>query len=168
MEIWKDIPEYESYYQVSTEGKVRSLDRKIKIGRWGCMNLKGRILKKDILHRGHFRVTLAKNGTHKRYFVHVLVLLTFVGPCPSGFEACHNDGDPSNNNLNNVRWDSHSNNMFDAVSHNTLGKRVKCSDGRVFNSLREASRETGIKHQNISRVCKGGAKTAGGFSWKHI
>lgn len=45
--------------------------------------------------------------------VHRLVLEIFVGPCPYGQEACHNDSDPSNNRVSNLRWDTHQGNMKD-------------------------------------------------------
>jgi hypothetical protein len=49
--------------------------------------------------------------------VHRLVLEAFVGPCPEGFEGCHFDGDPSNNAVKNLRWDTHLNNMKDIQRH---------------------------------------------------
>lgn len=60
------------------------------------------------------------NGHKKRYQVHRLVLMAFVGPCPEGMEACHYpDRNPTNNNLQNLRWDTRSNNAKDAVVHGT-------------------------------------------------
>lgn len=58
------------------------------------------------------------NNSVKKY-IHRLVLETFIGPCPKGMECCHNDGNPENNNLNNLRWDTHSSNNKDAVRHGT-------------------------------------------------
>jgi hypothetical protein len=42
-----------------------------------------------------------------------LVLEAFVGPCPVGMECCHYDDDKFNNELSNLRWDTHSNNLKD-------------------------------------------------------
>lgn len=56
----------------------------------------------------------------KRFSVHTLVLTHFVGPAPDGHECCHWDGDPSNNNLKNLRWDTHVENAADAVRHNRV------------------------------------------------
>lgn len=47
----------------------------------------------------------------KHCYVHRLVLETFEGPCPPGFECDHIDRNPSNNNLENLRWVSHYENM---------------------------------------------------------
>jgi len=53
-------------------------------------------------------------------FVHRLVLTAFTGPCPTGLEACHfPDTNPSNNYLENLRWDTRSANQKDAVRSGT-------------------------------------------------
>jgi hypothetical protein len=51
--------------------------------------------------------------------IHRLVLEAFVGPAPDGMEGCHNDGNPENNNLLNLRWDTHASNMADQLAHGT-------------------------------------------------
>jgi len=71
---------------------------------------------------GYHMVCLKLNGQAHYKLVHRLVLETFVGPCPEGMEACHNDGDKSNNQVDNLRWDTHGSNMFDAISHGTTGR----------------------------------------------
>jgi len=68
-------------------------------------------------------VNLCRNGTSNNMRqVHRLVLEAFVGPCPEGMECCHNDGDPFNNKLTNLRWDTHVGNMKDKECHGTHGK----------------------------------------------
>ena len=49
--------------------------------------------------------------------LHVLILETFVGPCPPGLECCHADGNPANNAITNLRWDTHQANMQDLKAH---------------------------------------------------
>ncbi len=58
--------------------------------------------------------------------VHQVVLEAFVGPRPSGFHGCHNDGNPLNSNLDNLRWDTASNNQLDRRKHGTSGQGSKC------------------------------------------
>jgi hypothetical protein len=58
-------------------------------------------------------------GRRCQRFISRLVLEAFVGPCPPGMECCHNDGDPTNNRLGNLRWDSHRSNMADKTRHGT-------------------------------------------------
>lgn len=62
---------------------------------------------------------LSRNGATKRQWVHRLVLSAFTGPCPPGMECCHNDGDPSNNRPENLRWDTRSSNARDKRVHGT-------------------------------------------------
>lgn len=63
--------------------------------------------------------------------VHLLVLETFVGPRPHGMFGCHNDGDKDNNRLENLRWDTASNNSYDTVRHGRhhQTKKTECLNG---------------------------------------
>lgn len=58
-------------------------------------------------------------------------MLAFVGAEPDGMEVCHNDGDPMNNVLSNLRYDTHSSNMLDCVSHgrHLWAKKTHCQHG---------------------------------------
>lgn len=48
-------------------------------------------------------------------------------------------------------------------------KKVLCQEtGEVFESTVEAQRKTGIFRNNISNVCNGKFKTAGGYHWKFV
>jgi hypothetical protein len=66
--------------------------------------------------------------------VHRLVLETFVGPCPDGMECCHNNGDPADNRLENLRWDTLSSNAYDRVEHgvHNMARRDRCNHGHLF------------------------------------
>lgn len=109
LESWKPVQGYEGQYEVSSAGNVRGVDRVLSDGR----SWKGQVLKQVINHNGHCRVML--QGKYK--WVHRLVLEAFVGPCPDGFDGCHNDGNPANNRVENLRWDSRRENAKDRVRH---------------------------------------------------
>jgi hypothetical protein len=47
------------------------------------------------------------------------VLEAFVGPCPEGMQACHNNGNRLDNRLENLRWDTPSANQKDRIHHGT-------------------------------------------------
>lgn len=64
---------------------------------------------------------LRVDGKKETFYIHRLVLETFTGPCPPGMEGCHNDGDPSNNNLDNLRWDTKEANAADTLE---MGRHV--------------------------------------------
>lgn len=109
MERWLPIVGFEGLYEVSDQGRVRAFPR---------LRSRGGIRKPYANKKGHMRVDLYREGRHKRY-VHRAVLEAFVGPCPDGMEGCHSDGDPSNNHLGNLRWDTQSGNWADARKHGT-------------------------------------------------
>lgn len=126
-EIWKDIPGYEGSYQASDQGRIRSLDRYVP-----CTNkahtrhtklLKGQIIKPQKHNAGYASVPLSG----KSFLVHILIMRTFVGPCPEGCEVAHNDGTRKNNVLNNLRYDTVKGNAADRVKHGTSHKGSKSS-----------------------------------------
>jgi hypothetical protein len=120
MEKWRDIAGYEGRYQVSNEGRVRSLDRTV----WGIdgksQRWPGKMLTPVLHSDGYRRVKLHGSGARRKVkSVHSLVAEAFIGPCPAGMEVCHNDGNPANNCVENLRYDTHYNNLQDCVSKGT-------------------------------------------------
>ena len=76
---------------------------------------------------GYRRVALLRDGKTCFRLVHNLVLEAFVGPCPPGMEACHYpDHDKANNHLENLRWDTHAENMKDAYRDRPPAHEKKC------------------------------------------
>lgn len=125
-EIWKPVVGYESIYEVSDRGGVRSVDRTFESwnGHARCtFSRRGRLMKQcPIGPAGHMSVTLSLNGKSKTTYVHRMVLEAFVGPCPDGCEARHfPDRDVKNNRLANLSWGTHTENMADKVCHGTNG-----------------------------------------------
>jgi hypothetical protein len=116
-EIWLPIAGYEGSYEVSNYGRIKSLERPVH-----NYIKRGRILKPSPRKRGagkavtSFAVNLGRSDLRR---IHRLVLEAFVGPCPIGMEGCHNDGDCSNNKLQNLRWDTHIANVLDSINHGT-------------------------------------------------
>ena len=100
MEQWLPIRDWPKY-EVSTLGRVRRGARILKP--WP--NVKW----------GRLMVGLSDGNRKKCAYVHILVLEAFVGLRPAGMEACHFDDDFTNNAVENLRWDTHSANMHDAV-----------------------------------------------------
>ena len=117
-ETWKPIPSFPGY-EASDHGRVRSFwaqgPNKGRRGGWHISDTPSRIMAPQYHRLGYPRVNLGKNGKPHKLEVSRLVLLAFIGPCPNGMEVCHNDGNPSNNRLDNLRYDTHSGNMIDAV-----------------------------------------------------
>lgn len=70
-------------------------------------------------------VTFTVNGNRYTKYVHKLVLETFIGPCPEDCQAAHNDGNPQNNSLSNLRWATKSENQLDRIIHGTHSRGIK-------------------------------------------
>lgn len=70
--------------------------------------------------KGYARVELSIDGEARKHFVSRLMLTAFVGSPPSPeHEAAHNDGNPRNNMLSNLRWATPTENAADKLSHGT-------------------------------------------------
>jgi len=170
------IPGYEYEYQIDTDGNVYSFKKT------RGLKFVGEKLKPGSSSRyGHQHVYLNK----KPFLVHRLVLETFVGKCPDGMECCHNDGVASNNKLENLRWDTRSNNAKDAVKHGTsnlkLGNKIGSMKGednpksklteedvimiRMFLDDRISQRKI-AKQFDVCKSTIGFIKS--GSSWSHI
>lgn len=115
-EVWKSLS---ADYQVSTLGRVRSVDRYTT----NCIGVEqfwpGVVLKPWKTNGGHLQVAL-KNGS--RHHVHTLVLTAFKGPRPKGKEARHLNGKPADNRLVNLEWATRSRNHQDKKYHGNTPK----------------------------------------------
>lgn len=133
-EQWRPVPGYEGLYEVSDQGRVRSLPRNFvrKDGR--RYNREGRIRKVSWDSSGHAQVQLYRDDKADMQLVHRLVLRAFVGEPPTGLIGCHNDGDPSNNSVGNLRWDTHLSNNLDTVQHgrHRQAAQTHCKRGHEF------------------------------------
>ena len=165
MEHWKAIDGYEGHYEVSDQGRVKSL-----------LYGKERILKPQN-NRGYLQVSLCKEGHIKRPLVHRIVAEAFI-PNPQGLETInHKDEDKTNNVASNLEWMSvKDNNNYGTRNKRvaeSLSKQVQMFDKKTgellatFPSTQEAERITGIFHQSIAPCCNGKRKSAGGFVWKY-
>lgn len=149
-ERWLPISDYEGAYEVSNLGRVRSLDRFDSRGN----RTFGRILRPDTSKpSGHLRVTFCSGGVTQRYFVHRLVLSAFIGPRPEGMESCHNDGNPKNNLINNLRWDTKSANARDRRRHGTDARtrRTECPQGHKYDKANTYFTAVGWR---VCRTCR--------------
>ena len=152
-------------YEVSNTEKVRNVKT-------------GRILKQSKDKDGYLRVQLySKNGRNKVISVHKLVATMFI-PNPHNLPTVNHINEiKTNNRVENLEWATHK----EQVNHGTRterqsatmmgkhGKRVMCIETQViYETTRQAERETGINHGNICQCCKGNLKTAGGYHWKFM
>jgi hypothetical protein len=163
-EIWKDVPNYEGMYQVSNLGRVRSLPRKILRKNGVPQTLQGHVLRPQVCNSsGHLFVQL---GHGNKNLVHILVARAFIGENPGGLDVCHNDSNPKNNRVENLRYDTRSNNNIDAVK---AGRKKALSAEKVRHIrtlLAEGVEGTAIaKEMGVSVSCIYHIKKGRSFGW---
>jgi hypothetical protein len=124
---YRDIPGFPGY-RVGSDGSVWSCRTIIGLGpgkgskavfstKWKRL----RVLVNRKSRRCSVQIRRGQDST--RVSVHRMVLEAFVGPCPKNMECCHfPDDDPTNNNLKNLRWDTHKSNVKDKDFHGTHNK----------------------------------------------
>lgn len=125
---YRDIPGFPGY-RVGDDGSV-----------WSCRPRNGhgpltstwRQMKPTPQRRGYLLACLYRDGKDFYRQVHRLVLLAFVGPCPSGMQGCHfPDQNPANNNLSNLRWDTPKANQADCDKHGTRWHGEKVTNSKL-------------------------------------
>lgn len=111
-EIWKDVVGYEGHYKVSNLGNIMSFKHKKS----------GKLMKKHYNGRGYLSLDICKDGNVKKWSIHRLVATAFLPNIENKPCVNHIDGNPSNNNLNNLEWCTYSENELH--SFRVLGKKA--------------------------------------------
>ena len=147
-EEWRAVVGYEGLYEVSDQGRVRSLDRITTHGR----KREGRLKAQNNERDGYQTVQLWSSGSGVKYRVHRLVLSAFVGEPVPGYDlGLHGNGNPTDNNLSNLRWGSHPENEEDKKVHgrNWKSNKTHCPAGHAYSEV-NTYRHPSTQH----RVCK--------------
>lgn len=162
MEQWRNIDGYDGLYQVSNEGRVRSL------GNGNSNNSKEKILKPGTNKDGYQYVILYKNKEKKYYRVHRLVADTFI-PNPLNLPIInHKDENPSNNRVDNLEWCNNKYNITYSKGRVVFSVNIKTNEITYYQSIRNASSITNIPPGDICNCCKGKLNTAGGYKWYYM
>lgn len=196
-EIWKDIPNYDGLYQVSSLGRFKRITRCIVEKSGKRKVIKGRIIKTHEYTNGYIRVALCINGIEKQYIAHRIVAITFL-PQNSyeNIEVNHKNEIKSDNRVENLEWVTHKYNC----SYGTRNKRAKehsdfrgeknpmfgkigCKNKnsikiqqldlegnyiRTFDSAACVERELGYNSSCVIGVSRGRCKQAYGYKWKQL
>lgn len=144
-EEWRAVPGWEGLYEISDQGRVRSLGRTGFMSDGRALVKKPRMLTPSLDRKGYQRVTLTGSRRWKAG-IHQLVLLAFVGPRAEGHEARHLDDDKDNNRLTNLAYGTSSENRRDAVRNGVHGqaRKTSCPRGHAYDYTKP----------NGSRVCR--------------
>ncbi len=180
-EIWKDIEDYEGYYQISNLGNVKSLDYR----RRGY----SKNLTPKINNRGYAWVELAVNGLKQYFLIHRLVATAFIVN-PNKYPIVnHIDENPLNNIVDNLEWCTSSYNaLYSRERHDYESKIVRIGNRKTSTHRRRCESinqytldgllirkwEDSLQIRNnmnanqtsILECCEGKRKTAYGFKWE--
>lgn len=192
MEEWMNIEGYEGLYQVSNEGRVKSLQREIVYKDGRKKVLEEKILRNILSDLGYYHVMLSKDGVPKRYKVHRLVAKAFI-PNPNNLPIInHKDENPKNNVVDNLEWCTQGYNVRYGTmiergrqtqfNREDLSKEVEqyTLDGDLVETFKSASeierKYPQFKTASVARCCRGGQILNGkwqtitsykGYMWKY-
>lgn len=172
MEIWKDIQGYESKYQISNLGNVKSLNyRKTGIPK---------LLTPKINKKGYMWVSLSDGKNPRPFLVHRLVAMAFLTNPNNYPEVNHKDENPLNCNVDNLEWCTHLYNVRYSFNlhkdRKPIGKKpikvlinqltlngdyIKTWDGYLI-----LYKTFNYKGTSIKECCEGKRKTAYGYKWE--
>lgn len=178
-ETWRDIKEYEGLYQVSSLGRIKSLERKLK-GTWmGRTKREAKILAQSLDYR-YPLVTLHNDRVKRTRHVHRLVAETFLTQNDPSNIVNHINEIKTDNRISNLEWCSQKEN----VNHGTAIKRRSAksmNNPRICKPIAQynlngsliatypsqcaAARAISGKVDAIQNCAKGRTKSSYGYKW---
>jgi hypothetical protein len=176
MEIWKDIYGYEGYYQVSSFGNVRSLDRYVNLNYGLKRIVKGKNIKKNISNTGYLRCQLNIKNSSKHFSIHRLVAVLFVPNYKKKLYVNHINGIKTDNHYKNLEWVSISENTKHAYNEGFIKKKLgekhhlsKIKEIDVYKIKFETSHLRNFEVAKIFNISKEHVKSIrNNYTWKHV
>lgn len=160
-EEWRAVPGYEGLYEVSDQGRVRSLDRTVTFANGWTRNYASQII--NASKRVYWRVSLRdESGNRRTWKLHTLVLTAFVGPRPDQAEGRHLDDNKDDNRLSNLAYGTRSENRLDSVRNGTH------NEARKTHCPKRHAYEGGnlFVMPNGNRRCRTCARESGRAQWE--
>lgn len=170
---YRDVPDFPGY-RVGDDGSVWSCWSK---SRPICvLGTTWRKLKLGMAGSKTRRPAVSLYPANKTFYVHRLVLIAFVGPCPDGMEACHEDGNVLNNALPNLRWDTPSANAADKIRHGTHKQGIQMPCAKLTTEevlrIREEAETSSVTKRFLATKYRVHEMTIGRILkrqiWKHV
>lgn len=178
---WHDVPSLQGYYQVTRDGRVRSVSRRINSPQSGGTRwLNGRELKARVGVNGYVTFDASVRGKSAPFYLHRAIAEVFIPNPECKPEINHKDGDRANNAINNLEWCTRQENMahaFDtglvppsAIGPGEDGPAAKLTNTNVATiKKRLQSGDRQIDIANDYGVTKGTiGHIAYGRTWAHI
>jgi len=162
-EIWVPLPGMEGRYEVSDQGRVRSVARSIVRANGRRQDFRVRVLKQAIDSSGYRMVGLVaeQGGRPIPRQVHRLVLRAFAGEPPEGQVACHGPGGKLDNRLSNLYWGTRSRNNGADRHRDGVMTQAKLSEEEVLRIRADSrpqaviAREYGVSQSTVCDIKSG-------------
>jgi CO dehydrogenase/acetyl-CoA synthase alpha subunit len=157
MEIWKDIPGFEGRYQVSDQGRVKSLPFMqrylLRNGQEAFRRTGARILAQQLINSGYSLAHLHLDNARTALTVHSLVAQAFL-PGPPGETVNHKNGVKTDNRASNLEWTTYSENHLHAVATGLRPDAIPviAPGGRRFPSINQAQEIYGKAARDFQRA----------------
>jgi len=177
-EIWKPVVGYEGTYEVSNQGRVKSLAR-YKKGKVGPCWHEEKMMKTPLHHSGYVHCALRRNGKSTSFTIHRLVALAHIPNPDNKPQVNHKDSNRANNHVSNLEWCTMSENMLHGYMHGNkkayprYGEKnpaCKLTEKQV-KEIRELYKNGKLLSQigAIYNMCEGSVyNITSRKSWKHI
>jgi hypothetical protein len=123
IEIWHPCAGYETHYEVSNLGNVRSVERMVLHEEGGLKRNPSKVLKHGKGKNGYLTVCFSVDAIKSNHSVHRLVARAFIPNESNKPQVNHKDGDKYNNCLENLEWVTQSENMRHAFDVLKIGKK---------------------------------------------
>lgn len=183
MEIWKDVVVGDRPYQVSSLGRIRSLDCVIMRKDGKPMRKRGAVLNLAPNSRGYCRVSIHNGARQVSFGVHSLVASAFLPPPPGplgthrgGYVVNHKDGNKTNNAVENLEYVTTEENYRHAVENRLIihkgayNGNAKLRDEAILEIRQlyrlgarqvDLAKQFGVTQTTISKIVLG-------HNWTHI
>ena len=188
-EIWKPIKGYEGYYEASTLGNIRSVDRFI-LSTANILHTehkqlrKGRVLRQGDGRKGYKIVVLQKEGRKHTFYTHRVIATTFIDNPDNKPCIDHINGIYTDNRAENLRWVTQKENINNP---NTIGKNIatlrrnaknRCKAKTILQLDKDSLeviqeilpkssyfKDMGYVRAYITSACRNRKKNAYGYKW---
>lgn len=179
-EEWRPIEGYEDYLAVSNYGRIKQYERVVNSGNGAKRIIKERIFDKVYKgSNGYSYVCPSINCKQFTLWIHLAVAKAFISNKWKLSEVNHRDENKENNCIWNLEWCTRKYNQNYGTINQRKSEKLKKIKGKTvrqytldgefiaeYDSLIDASRETGILKTSICNCLKGRSKNSGGFLWQ--